>query len=37
MIQRCSEIDGDEVEDSIRIIGSYSEVIVVRRPEGRSA
>jgi hypothetical protein len=33
MIQRPSEIDGEQIEDSIRIIGSYSDVIVVRHPE----
>src|SRR6266571_6438539 len=33
MIQRCSEIDGEQIEDSIRILGSDSDVIVVRHPE----
>ncbi len=33
MIQRCSEIDSEQIEDSIRILGSDSDVIVVRHPE----
>jgi aspartate carbamoyltransferase catalytic subunit len=37
MIQRCSEIDREQIEDSIRIIGSYSDVIVVRHPEAGGA
>jgi aspartate carbamoyltransferase catalytic subunit len=32
-----SEIEAEQVEDSIRIIGSYSDVIVVRHPEGGGA
>ncbi|HET9407092.1 MAG TPA: aspartate carbamoyltransferase [Candidatus Sulfotelmatobacter sp.] len=28
-----SEVEGEQVEDSIRIIGSYSDVIVVRHPQ----
>jgi len=32
-----SEIAGEQVEDSIRIIGSYSDVIVVRHPEDDGA
>jgi aspartate carbamoyltransferase catalytic subunit len=28
-----SEIEGEQVEDSIRIIGSYADVIVIRHPE----
>src|SRR5947209_8033321 len=32
-----SEIDGEQIEDSIRIIGSYSDVIVVRHPEAGGA
>src|SRR5579872_828960 len=28
-----SEIEGEQVEDTIRIIGSYSDVIVIRHPE----
>jgi aspartate carbamoyltransferase catalytic subunit len=32
-----SEIEGEQVEDSIRIIGSYSDVIVVRHHEGGGA
>jgi hypothetical protein len=37
MIRRCSEIDGEQIEDSIRISGSYSDVIVVRHPEAGGA
>jgi hypothetical protein len=40
MIRRCSEIDGEQIEDSIRLIGSDSDVIgvfAIRRLEGRSA
>lgn len=32
-----SEIPGEQIEDSIRIIGCYSDVIVVRHPEGGGA
>jgi aspartate carbamoyltransferase catalytic subunit len=32
-----SEIEAEQVEDSIRIIGSYSDVIVVRHPEAGGA
>jgi aspartate carbamoyltransferase catalytic subunit len=32
-----SEIDGEQIEDSIRIIGSYSDIIVVRHPEAGGA
>ena len=28
-----SEIEGEQVEDTIRIVGSYSDVIVIRHPE----
>jgi aspartate carbamoyltransferase catalytic subunit len=35
--QRCSEIDGGQIEDSIPVIGSYSDVIVVRHPEAGGA
>ena len=37
MIRRCSEIDGEQIEDSIRIIGSDSDVIGVRHPEAGGA
>ena len=37
MMQRCAEIEGEQIEDSIRIIGSYSDVIVVRHPEAGGA
>ena len=37
MIRRCSEIDGEQIEDSIRISGSYSDVIGVRHPEAGGA
>jgi aspartate carbamoyltransferase catalytic subunit len=32
-----SEVEAEQVEDSIRIIGSYSDVIVVRHPEAGGA
>jgi len=32
-----SEIEGEQVEDSIRIIGGYSDVIVIRHPEDHGA
>jgi len=32
-----SEVEGEQVEDSIRIIGSYSDVIVIRHPEAGGA
>jgi len=32
-----SEIDGEQIEDSIRITGSYSDVIVVRHPQAGGA
>jgi aspartate carbamoyltransferase catalytic subunit len=32
-----SEVEGEQVEDSIRIIGSYSDVIVIRHPEDHGA
>src|SRR5579864_1654948 len=32
-----SEIDGEQLEDSIRIIGNYSDVIVVRHPQAGGA
>jgi aspartate carbamoyltransferase catalytic subunit len=32
-----SEVEGEQVEDSIRIIGSYSDVIVIRHPEDDGA
>ncbi len=32
-----SEIEGEQVEDSIRIIGSYADVIVIRHHEGGGA
>jgi len=32
-----SEIEGEQVEDSIRIIGGYSDVIVIRHPEEHGA
>jgi aspartate carbamoyltransferase catalytic subunit len=32
-----SELEGEQVEDSIRIIGGYSDVIVIRHPEDHGA
>ena len=32
-----SEVEGEQVEDSIRIIGGYSDVIVIRHPEDHGA
>jgi len=32
-----SEVEGEQVKDSIRIIGSYSDVIVIRHPEDHGA
>ena len=32
-----SEVEGEQVEDSIRIIGGYSDVIVIRHPEEHGA
>ena len=32
-----SEVNGEQIEDSIRIIGSYADVVVVRHPEAGGA
>jgi aspartate carbamoyltransferase catalytic subunit len=32
-----SEVEGEQVEDSIRIVGGYCDVIVIRHPEDRGA